>query len=777
MANSNNSNIDRAKRRLKRFASAAKQAAGDTKKTVKQAAKDVESTAKKAVNNAAAKGKATGKEVASVGKKVVSDGRAIGKQMTEKLKQLSSQGRPSSSTKAPVKAVTDASKPSLGSKAMSGLKGGAKWGGIVTAGALALDIVQQYNHGGWAQVKAAMPAMVASYGSSAVATALGSALGSLISPGVGSVVGAGAGMATNAIVNYLMEGQPEQVKQEVAKGVQKSIPSAQTQQTGPTQQQSQQAPSRMVSEGSTNIGQPGQPIAASDIQQIIIEEANKAGVSPVLMLAIANQESGFKPNAVGDKSLGGSYGLFQIHKPSHPDYTGGFDPRANAAYASKMMKGLLAKYGGNVDKAIMAYNAGGGNVDRGTIPASTRAYLANVKAGLGRFGNIVPRGQGNDTLATIQNQPLTGQVQADVIAAGTPQQQGYPIAYNPATGQMAGGAGSINDYAAALNSFVQDQKSNNAELVKEGMTLNKDALDEQRRFREEAREGTYTPKEAAALYLDYVKQQSQNQPQQIPYDIDIDGYWRAVARDSAYASAGVQTNYAQQYLNNAKMAQMLQQAKLTGVSPDMLGQQSEAQMAREKLIADLAGKAMQYGGAQGMTDYAKNIADLAGNNIDLYTELLKANNGNVQKAMEQLTTIQNRLLQNQQETYNTNINSQTDLTKTGMQGVNAANTAKIQGEYNLQGERMKLDDPYNQFKAISSGAQALQYDPAAASQFIRGIDPRILGTVAPGFDPNSFGGLNPQAATPVGTPVQQGGSLGEKLGNILKESYRKKGSF
>ena len=186
---------------------------------------------------------------------------------------------------------------------------------------------------------------------------------------------------------------------------------------------------------------------------------------------------------------------------------------------------------------------------------------------------------------------------------------------------------------------------------------------------------------------------------------------------------------------------------------------------------------MQYGGAQEMGTYAKNIADLAGNNIDLYTELLKSNNGNVQKAMEQLTTIYNRLLQNQQETYNTNINSQTDLTKTGMQGVNAANTAKIQGEYNLQGERMKLDDPYNQFKAVTTGAQALQYDPATASKFIQGIDPHILGKVAPGFDPNSFGGLNPQAATPVGSPVQSGGGLGDKFVNMLKESQRKRGSF
>lgn len=769
-----NSNIDRAKRRLKRFAS-------DTKKTVKQAAKDVKSTAKKVVNDTAAKGKA-------VGKKVTSDGRAIGKQMTEKLKQLSSQGKaPSQSAKTPVKVSTA---PQVrGFKAGAG--SGFKKGGIAAVIQAAGDITFQYAHGGWAQVKAAMPAMVASYGSATVGAALGSAIGTALPlPPQGKAV-AGATLGTlgylgaNSIVNYLMEGQPEQVKQEVAKSVQKSVPAPQQQPNSPS---GRTLSPYMVSDGgSTSIGQAGQPIAASDIQQIIIEEANRAGVSPALMLAIANQESGFNPNAVGDKSLGGSYGLFQIHKPSHPDYTGGFDPRANAAYASKMMKGLLAKYGGNVDKAIMAYNAGGGNVDRGTIPTSTRAYWANVKAGLGRFGNVVPRGQGNDTLASIQNQPLTGQVSADVIAAGaSPQQQGYPIAYNPptgvlynpATGQITGGAGSINDYAAALNSFVRDQKSNNAELVKEGMTLNKDALDEQRRFREEAREGTYTPKEAAALYLDYVRQYAQNQPQQIPYDINIDGYWRAVARDNAYASAGVQTNYAQQYLNNAKMAQMLQQAKLTGVSPDMLGQQSEAQMAREKLIADLAGKAMQYGGAQGMTDYAKNIADLSGNNIDLYTELLKANNGNVQKAMEQLTTIQNRLLQNQQETYNTNINSQTDLTKTGMQGANAVNTAKVQGEYNLQGERMKLDDPYNQFKAVSSGAQALQYDPATASSFIKGIDPRILGTVAPAFNPDNIGGLNPQAAPSVGSPVApQGESLGAKFTRILKESNAKKGSF
>lgn len=762
--------MDKAKRRLKRFASDVKKTASSTKQATKKAvssAKQTASSAKKAVNDTATKG------------------REIGKQMAEKLKQLSSQGRPSSGssqgkpsskTSTSAKAVTSTAQP-RGFKA--GAVSGVKKGGIVAVAQLATDIAFQYAHGGWPQVKAAIPAMVTSYGSATVGTALGSAIGTALplppqgKAAAGFTLGTLGYLGANSIVNYLMEGQPEQVKQEVAKGVQKSVPT--TSQQRPNSPSGRTLSPRMVSEGSTSVGS-SQPIAASDIQQIIIEEANRAGVDPALMLAIANQESGFKPNIVGDKEKGGSYGLFQIHKPSHPDYTGGFDPRANAAYASKMMAGLLKTYNGDVAKALWGYNAGSGNVARGIYPDSTKKYVKNVMANIGRFGNVVPRGQGNDTLADIQTRPLTGQVQADVIATSAPQQQGSPIAYNPATGQITGGAGNINDYATALNSFVQNQKSDNADLVKEGMTLNNEALDEQRRLRQEAREGTYTPREATALYLDYVNQQAQNQPQKVPYDIDIDGYWRAVARDSAYASAGVQTNYAQQYLNNAKMAQMLQQAKLTGVSPDMLGQQSEAQMAREKLIADLAGKAMQFGGPQGMADYAKSIADLSGNTVDLYTELLKANNGNVQKAMEQLTTIQNRILQNQQETYNTNIQSQTDLTKTGMQGTNAANTAKIQGEYNLQGERMKLNDPYNQFKAISTGAQALQYDPAAASSFIRGTDPRILGTVAPGFNPNHIGGLNPQAAPAVGNPVQ-GEGFGDKFVRILKESNAKRNSF
>lgn len=98
-----------------------------------------------------------------------------------------------------------------------------------------------------------------------------------------------------------------------------------------------------------------------NIKQIIIDEANKQGVDPQLALAVAQHESGFNPNAKGDG--GKSFGLFQIYTTAHPDYKGGFDPRENARYGIKFLKGLLAKYNGDIRTALRAYNGGAGGIN------------------------------------------------------------------------------------------------------------------------------------------------------------------------------------------------------------------------------------------------------------------------------------------------------------------------------------------------------------------------------------------------------------------------------
>lgn len=115
---------------------------------------------------------------------------------------------------------------------------------------------------------------------------------------------------------------------------------------------------------------------ARDMQSMIFGIAKEEGVDPALALSIAQIESGFNPNAVGDN--GNSFGLFQIHRPSHPDYKGGTDPEANARYGIRLFKRLLDANNGSVNKAIWAYNAGQGNVNKGILPATTKNYINRV---------------------------------------------------------------------------------------------------------------------------------------------------------------------------------------------------------------------------------------------------------------------------------------------------------------------------------------------------------------------------------------------------------------
>ena len=115
------------------------------------------------------------------------------------------------------------------------------------------------------------------------------------------------------------------------------------------------------------------------IQGKIVSEAYRQGVDPALALAIAKQESGFNPNAFGDVNVGGSYGLFQIHRPSHPNYKGGFNVDENIKYGVGFLKNLSNNFNNDIPKVIMAYNAGAGAVNSGNIPASTRQqYLPGV---------------------------------------------------------------------------------------------------------------------------------------------------------------------------------------------------------------------------------------------------------------------------------------------------------------------------------------------------------------------------------------------------------------
>lgn len=162
---------------------------------------------------------------------------------------------------------------------------------------------------------------------------------------------------------------------------------------------------------------------ARDIQSMIVRIAKEEGVDPAIMLSIAQQESGFNPNAVGDG--GKSFGLFQIHSSAHPDYKGGTNPEANTRYATRLFKGLLNQNNGSVNRALWAYNAGQGNVNRGVLPSSTKQYINNIAALTPQFrqagiSDVAPVSQQNR--AVIQSMAPSTQSQGQGRIDGTDSQ-------------------------------------------------------------------------------------------------------------------------------------------------------------------------------------------------------------------------------------------------------------------------------------------------------------------------------------------------------------------
>jgi len=129
---------------------------------------------------------------------------------------------------------------------------------------------------------------------------------------------------------------------------------------------------------------------ASDYDGIINEASAKYGVDARFIKAIIQQESGFNPNAT---SGCGAMGMMQLMPGTAKDLgvVNGYDAKENIMGGVKYIKQQLDAFGGDKEKALAAYNAGPGNVQKyGGIPpfAETQNYVKNIMSMYKGMGGI-----------------------------------------------------------------------------------------------------------------------------------------------------------------------------------------------------------------------------------------------------------------------------------------------------------------------------------------------------------------------------------------------------
>ncbi len=134
------------------------------------------------------------------------------------------------------------------------------------------------------------------------------------------------------------------------------------------------------------------PAGPGELDALIVGVATRHGLPPALVKAVIAAESAFDPAAVSEK---GAMGLMQL-MPGTARELGvrrPFDALENVGGGTRYLRGLLDRYG-DLRRALAAYNAGPGAVDRfGGIPpfAETRRYVERVLAYYRRYHEELAR--------------------------------------------------------------------------------------------------------------------------------------------------------------------------------------------------------------------------------------------------------------------------------------------------------------------------------------------------------------------------------------------------
>jgi soluble lytic murein transglycosylase-like protein len=145
-------------------------------------------------------------------------------------------------------------------------------------------------------------------------------------------------------------------------------------------QQLAQASTAQAATSTTDTSATGTGTGSVPYEQQIDAAAAKYGIDPAVLKGLIKQESGFNPKA---GSSAGAQGLTQLMPgtASSLGVTNLHDPAQSIDGGAHYLKMQLDRFGGDYSKALAAYNAGPGAVQRfGGIPpySETQNYVKNV---------------------------------------------------------------------------------------------------------------------------------------------------------------------------------------------------------------------------------------------------------------------------------------------------------------------------------------------------------------------------------------------------------------
>ena len=208
----------------------------------------------------------------------------------------------------------------------------------------------------------------------------------------------------------------------------------------------------------------------SESMDAIFEEASsRYGVSVSLLKAVAKAESNFNPKAV---SKAGAIGVMQLMPATARSLgvSNPYDARQNIMGGAKYLKENLDRFGGNVNLALAAYNAGPNSVQKyGGIPPykETQNYVKTVNSYMsgspllagktvqtGGLGSMWGLGYENNSLAGLTSDQrlglygVSGSSVGSLLGSSASSSDGLYGSY----GGMSGlGMGSLNGFGSSIN--------------------------------------------------------------------------------------------------------------------------------------------------------------------------------------------------------------------------------------------------------------------------------------------------------------------------------------